>query len=202
MELTGQGNTRPDVPPVCCFHVYPQAPHVLPAGDHHARSKRLQDKMVANLAMAKDRLALLGECSDTPRFKLRWLMITNSIYVSGYDAEGQHHPPCFTEATLESKRRSSPPKSSNHVLPQPKLVPKCQPAVKGVSTNSRPCAGVRPPSRPGDPKVTLLNPFSCPAVFHVNMCDSEEGNVMPFPFSARSPRGWPKLRRSNLSRGT
>lgn len=95
VELTGQGNTRntrPDVPPVCCLHVYPHAPHVLSAGDHHARSKRLQDKMVANLAMAKDRLALLGEWSDIPRFKLRLLIFTNSIYVGGYDTEGQHSP--------------------------------------------------------------------------------------------------------------
>uniref|UniRef100_A0A3Q3VYM6 microtubule-severing ATPase n=1 Tax=Mola mola TaxID=94237 RepID=A0A3Q3VYM6_MOLML len=61
-------------------------------GDHHARSKRLQDKMVANLAMAKDRLALLGEWSDIPRFKLRLLIFTNSIYVGGYDTEGQHSP--------------------------------------------------------------------------------------------------------------
>uniref|UniRef100_A0A672Z918 microtubule-severing ATPase n=1 Tax=Sphaeramia orbicularis TaxID=375764 RepID=A0A672Z918_9TELE len=31
-------------------------------GDQYERSKRLQDKMVNNLSMAKDRLALLGEC--------------------------------------------------------------------------------------------------------------------------------------------
>lgn len=85
-------------------------------GDQYDRSKRLQDKMVTNLTMAKDRLALL-------------------------------------ESTLGSKRRSDP-KMSNHVLPQPKPVPKSQPGVAGVSTNFRPSSAVRPPSRPTDPKGT------------------------------------------------
>uniref|UniRef100_A0A665WB50 microtubule-severing ATPase n=1 Tax=Echeneis naucrates TaxID=173247 RepID=A0A665WB50_ECHNA len=61
------------------------------------RAKRLQDKMVKNLTMAKDRLALLGNLS------------TEDQCCS-----------CFTEATLESKRRRHP---------QPKPVPKSQPAV-------------------------------------------------------------------------
>ncbi|XP_070771760.1 spastin-like isoform X2 [Enoplosus armatus] len=86
-------------------------------GDQYDRAKRLQDKMVANRTMAKDRLALL-------------------------------------EATLASKRRSDPQKTSNHVLPQPKPVPKSQPAVRAVSMNIRPSTAVRPPSRPTDPKVT------------------------------------------------
>ncbi|XP_044069166.1 spastin-like isoform X2 [Siniperca chuatsi] len=86
-------------------------------GDQYDRAKRLQDKMVANLTMAKDRLALL-------------------------------------EATLASKRRSDPQKTSNHALPQPKPAPKSHPAVRGVSTNTRPTPAVRPPSRPADPKVT------------------------------------------------
>lgn len=86
-------------------------------GEHYDRAKRLQDKMVTNLTMAKDRLALL-------------------------------------EATMAAKRRSDPQKTSNHVLPQPKPVPKSQPAVRGVSTNIRPSSAVRPSSRSTDPKVT------------------------------------------------
>ncbi|XP_010728178.1 spastin [Larimichthys crocea] len=59
------------------------------------------------------------------------------------------------DATLASSRRNSdPPKTSNHVHPQPKSVPKSQPAVRGVSTNIRPSTAVRPPSRPTEPKVT------------------------------------------------
>lgn len=86
-------------------------------GEQYERAKRLQDKMVTNLTMAKDRLALLEE-------------------------------------TMASKRRSNPPKPSNDALPQPKPGPKSQPAVRGVSTNSRPSTVVRPPSRTADQKVT------------------------------------------------
>ncbi|XP_069395220.1 spastin isoform X2 [Paralichthys olivaceus] len=83
-------------------------------GDQYDRAKRLQDKMVNNLTMANDRLALL-------------------------------------EATLASKCRYEPKKPSNHVLQQPKPVPKSQP---GVSANTRPSSAVRPPSRSTDAKVT------------------------------------------------
>ncbi|XP_053292672.1 spastin isoform X2 [Pleuronectes platessa] len=81
-------------------------------GDQYDRAKRLQDKMVNNLTMANDRLALL-------------------------------------EATLASKWRYEPKKPSNHVLQQPKPVPKSQP---GVSTNTRPSTAVRPPARSTDTK--------------------------------------------------
>ncbi|XP_075933144.1 spastin isoform X1 [Anarhichas minor] len=87
------------------------------AGEQYDRSKRLRDKMVTNLTMARDRLALL-------------------------------------EATMASKRRSNPLKTSNHDLPQPKPVPKSQPAARGVPTNIRPSTFVRPPSRSTDPKLT------------------------------------------------
>uniref|UniRef100_A0A8D3AD21 Fidgetin-like protein 1 n=1 Tax=Scophthalmus maximus TaxID=52904 RepID=A0A8D3AD21_SCOMX len=81
--------------------------------DQYDRAKRLQDKMVNNLTMAKDRLALLGK---------------------------------LLSATLQE-----PKKSSDHVVPQPKPVPKSQP---GVSTNTRPSTAVRAPVRSIDPKVT------------------------------------------------
>ncbi|XP_076022225.1 spastin [Genypterus blacodes] len=86
-------------------------------GEHYNRAKRLQDKMVNNLTMAKERLALL-------------------------------------EATLASKRRSASLRAPSHTLPQPKPVPKSQPAGGGVSTNFRPSTCVRAPSRPSDIKVT------------------------------------------------
>ncbi|KAM8859927.1 spastin isoform 2-T2 [Spinachia spinachia] len=85
-------------------------------GEQYNRSKRLQDKMVTNLTMAKDRLALLEE-------------------------------------TMASKRRSNP-QASNCDLPQPKPVPKSQPAARVVSSNTRPATFVRPASRHPDPKVT------------------------------------------------
>lgn len=87
------------------------------AGEQYDRAKRLQDKMVTNLTMAKERLALL-------------------------------------EATMASRRRSDPQKTSDHNLPQPKPVPKSQPAARGVSSNTRPSTVFRPPSRSTEPKVT------------------------------------------------
>uniref|UniRef100_A0A668UY26 microtubule-severing ATPase n=1 Tax=Oreochromis aureus TaxID=47969 RepID=A0A668UY26_OREAU len=82
-------------------------------GEQYDRAKRLQDKMVTNLTMAKDRLTLL-------------------------------------ETTLASKRRNDPQGTSRHALPQPKSVPKSQPA--GVSTTIRPSTPVRPSSRLTDAK--------------------------------------------------
>ncbi|XP_041803254.1 spastin-like [Chelmon rostratus] len=86
-------------------------------GEQYERAKRLQDKMICNLTMAKDRLALL-------------------------------------DATLASKRSCDPQKTSNHVLPQAKPVPKSQPAGRGMSTTVRPSSAVRPSSRPAEAKVT------------------------------------------------
>ncbi|XP_040906576.1 spastin isoform X2 [Toxotes jaculatrix] len=85
-------------------------------GEHYDRSKRLQDKMVNNLTMAKDRLSLL-------------------------------------EATLASKLKHDPKRTSNHNALQPKPVPKSQPAVPAVSTKLRPSTAVRPVART-DSKVT------------------------------------------------
>lgn len=78
---------------------------------------------------------------------------------------------------MKSKKSSYPPKTSNHVLPQPKPAPKSQPAMRGVSTNIRPSTTVRPPSRPTDARVTLLNTFSCPVVFCFIMSDSKVCNA-------------------------
>lgn len=76
----------------------------------------------------------------------------------------------FAEATLKSKKSSYPPRTSNNTLPHPKPAPKCQPAVR-QSTNIRPSTTVRPPSRPADPKVTLLNTFELLVVFSSSMSD-------------------------------
>uniref|UniRef100_A0AAX7TJK6 microtubule-severing ATPase n=1 Tax=Astatotilapia calliptera TaxID=8154 RepID=A0AAX7TJK6_ASTCA len=84
-------------------------------GEQYDRAKRLQDKMVTNLTMAKDRLTLL-------------------------------------ETTLASKRKNDPQGTSRHALPQPKSVPKSQPA--GVSTTIRPSTPVRPSLRLTDAKTT------------------------------------------------
>uniref|UniRef100_A0A8C3AIU4 Fidgetin-like protein 1 n=1 Tax=Cyclopterus lumpus TaxID=8103 RepID=A0A8C3AIU4_CYCLU len=95
-------------------------------GEQYDRAKRLQDKMVTNLTMAKDRLTILGKwhcgCLTWPR--LDW-----------------------TKATMASKR-SNPQKTSS--LPQPKPVPKSQHAVTprvGKAQNGKPTAGKQPPKR-------------------------------------------------------
>uniref|UniRef100_A0AAQ4Q726 microtubule-severing ATPase n=1 Tax=Gasterosteus aculeatus aculeatus TaxID=481459 RepID=A0AAQ4Q726_GASAC len=77
------------------------------AGEQYDRSKRLQDKMVTNLTMARERLALLG----------KW-----------HRAEYEF-PSRFTEETMASKRRSNPQRTPSRDLPQPKPVPKSQPAA-------------------------------------------------------------------------
>ncbi|KAF3705824.1 Spastin [Channa argus] len=58
------------------------------------------------------------------------------------------------EATCASEGRNYIQKTSNHVLPQHKPVPKSQPAVHGGCTNFRSSTTVRPASRCTDPKVT------------------------------------------------
>ncbi|KAK2824103.1 hypothetical protein Q5P01_021278 [Channa striata] len=87
-------------------------------GEQYDKAKRIQDKMVNNLTMAKDRLAVLGKDK------------------------------------LASQRRNDPQKTSNHVLPHQKAVPKSQPAVHGECTNLRPTTPVRPASRSTNPKAT------------------------------------------------
>ncbi|CAF89443.1 unnamed protein product [Tetraodon nigroviridis] len=99
-------------------------------GDQYERARRLQDKMVTNLSMAKDRLALLGR---------------SSLY--------SFSQCLFSESTLESKRSSLPRQTSNHVLPQAKAVPKSQPAARGAATN-RALPTVRHASKFTDSKVS------------------------------------------------
>uniref|UniRef100_G3NKK2 Fidgetin-like protein 1 n=1 Tax=Gasterosteus aculeatus aculeatus TaxID=481459 RepID=G3NKK2_GASAC len=77
-------------------------------GEQYDRSKRLQDKMVTNLTMARERLALLGKWH---RGCFAWLK-------SG-----------LVEETMASKRRSNPQRTPSRDLPQPKPVPKSQPAA-------------------------------------------------------------------------
>lgn len=116
------------------------------AGDQYERAERLQKKMIANLAMAKDRLALLGSLTEN-RKHIKFLL--------SHIGTGDQYICLFlsAEATLKSERASSPPQTSNHTLPQPKHAPRCQPTVR-PSTNTR-----RPTSRPADQKVTLLITF-------------------------------------------
>lgn len=60
VEINGQGNmqTYTKCAELTCFILIH---HVLLTGEQYDRAKRLQDKMVTNLKMAKDRLALLGK---------------------------------------------------------------------------------------------------------------------------------------------
>lgn len=134
-------------------------PFVL-AGDQYERAERLQKKMIANLAMAQDRLALLGLLSENLKHitSLPPLLLACRhwwyVYFCLFSAE----------ATLESERASSPPQTSNHSLSQPKPAPKCQPTVR-PSTNVRPPSAARPPYRPPDQKVTLLSIYEPRSVF-------------------------------------
>uniref|UniRef100_A0A3Q3IMG3 Spastin n=1 Tax=Monopterus albus TaxID=43700 RepID=A0A3Q3IMG3_MONAL len=104
------------------------------AEDQYDRAKRLKDKMVNNLTMAKDRLTLLGKMLN-------------------------ECPVLFTETSLASKKSSAPPKTSNHALPQPKPAPKSQPTVRGLSTNIKPGRAV---PRSTDPKVGCLAIYLSP----------------------------------------
>lgn len=54
------------------------------AGDQYERAERLQKKMIANLAMAKDRLALLGSLTEN-RKHIKFLLSrigTGDQYIS------------------------------------------------------------------------------------------------------------------------
>lgn len=66
VEITGQGDIETNIQMTWCevLTCFSLMVHVLLAGDQYERAKRLQDKMVANRTMAKDRLALLGKLSD------------------------------------------------------------------------------------------------------------------------------------------
>lgn len=61
IELTGQGITNTSRYALSCQSAVTSYSVYFLAGEHYDRAKRLQDKMVTNLTMAKDRLTLLGE---------------------------------------------------------------------------------------------------------------------------------------------
>uniref|UniRef100_A0A8C5E8Y4 Fidgetin-like protein 1 n=1 Tax=Gouania willdenowi TaxID=441366 RepID=A0A8C5E8Y4_GOUWI len=112
-------------------------------GDHNERAKRLQDKMVTNLKMARDRLALLG--------KEHFVCMIHLKYV--YGPVLRNFKSCtfsFTETTMASKRRSDQQRTTNHFLPQSKA--KSQPGIAGVSSNVRHSTTPRSQSRPFDTK--------------------------------------------------
>lgn len=156
--------------------MYAQTSCVFAAPDRE-RAKRLQDKMVNNLTMAKDRLALLGRCCFGCLTCCR-LDHVNIDHVNVTQAENQYCP-CFTEATLASKRRLNP---------QPKPVARSHTTVPG---NIRPSTAVRPPPRPADPKV-------CPTFTLVSSTDELCTHMEMFfvsvkvtPRSARAQNGKP-----------
>ncbi|CAL8258048.1 unnamed protein product [Lota lota] len=109
-------------------------------GDQYERTKRLQDKMVTNLNMAKERLSLLGKCILVLYFIYMFLFYFNS-----------------TEATLASKRGFPAPRGSQNGGSQPASQPKQAskgPATAGsVSSQVRPSTTGRPAPRTSIPKV-------------------------------------------------
>uniref|UniRef100_A0A8C7IHX2 microtubule-severing ATPase n=1 Tax=Oncorhynchus kisutch TaxID=8019 RepID=A0A8C7IHX2_ONCKI len=92
-------------------------------GEHCDRSKRLQTKMINNLTMAKDRLALLGQLSD--------------------DVEN-----VVLDCTLASKTSHSPQSPPGH-LPTPpvSVLSKVVPRAAGRGQNGRPAASKEPQKR-------------------------------------------------------
>uniref|UniRef100_A0A8C5BUB8 microtubule-severing ATPase n=1 Tax=Gadus morhua TaxID=8049 RepID=A0A8C5BUB8_GADMO len=110
-------------------------------GDQYERTKRLQDKMVTNLDMAKERLSLLGKCI----LALVELLNVNIIIFSIYS----------TEATLESTRGLPAPRSPQNGGSQP--APLTKPAPKGPALAGGASSQVRP-SPPGRPAPRTINP--------------------------------------------
>ncbi|KAJ0066769.1 hypothetical protein NL108_002315, partial [Boleophthalmus pectinirostris] len=109
-------------------------------GDQYERAKRLQDKMVNNLTMAKDRLVLLGGLFISSPI-LHWITLNSSLP--------------FIETTLASKQRSDSQRTSaSFFSTQPKPVPKSQPPSRSALSNIRPSSTVRSTSRTNDFKVT------------------------------------------------
>uniref|UniRef100_A0A3P8W5L4 microtubule-severing ATPase n=1 Tax=Cynoglossus semilaevis TaxID=244447 RepID=A0A3P8W5L4_CYNSE len=91
---------------------------VTDSGDHYERAKRLQDKMINNLSMAKDRLALLVKKLFSIQVpKVTVLVITIIVM---YLLLNIHHilMSCTTETTLASKSKNVPKKTSNPVTPK------------------------------------------------------------------------------------
>uniref|UniRef100_A0A672ZA25 microtubule-severing ATPase n=1 Tax=Sphaeramia orbicularis TaxID=375764 RepID=A0A672ZA25_9TELE len=136
-------------------------------GDQYERSKRLQDKMVNNLSMAKDRLALLGEShlcfsfhflfSPSPSIlvPLIFSFINSNIILFWSERRLKFSLVLvLTEATLASKG-SEAPRSPPLCPAPPKSAPKTQPAARGLSSNLRPSTTIRPASRLSDTKVRV-----------------------------------------------
>uniref|UniRef100_A0A3P8YQ76 Fidgetin-like protein 1 n=1 Tax=Esox lucius TaxID=8010 RepID=A0A3P8YQ76_ESOLU len=107
-------------------------------GEQYDRAKRLQTKMITNLTMAKDRLALLGQLIGDIENGLRLAYIMTS----------------HSEGASASKRRTSPPR-----LPTPPTRPsglKGQPGP-GLSANRcKPSSTIKPgSSRTNNVKVSI-----------------------------------------------
>ncbi|CAL8300123.1 unnamed protein product [Merluccius merluccius] len=119
------------------------AVEVTAEGDQYERTRRLQDKMVSNLNMAKERIVVLGLMPIPTKVValLNQILILNISYHS-------------TEATLASKRKSLPaprvPQSGGSPAHQAKPASKGLAAASGVSSQVRPS---RPPSRPSNLKA-------------------------------------------------
>uniref|UniRef100_A0AAZ3PA13 microtubule-severing ATPase n=1 Tax=Oncorhynchus tshawytscha TaxID=74940 RepID=A0AAZ3PA13_ONCTS len=143
-------------------------------GEHCDRSKRLQTKMINNLTMAKDRLALLGSLSVHPLshpLSLSVLSLSTSLSPSSLS----HHPlspsslshplsvlslspsvslslclslSLATEGTSASKTSHSPQSPPGH-LPTPpvSVLSKVVPRAAGRGQNGRPAASKEPQKR-------------------------------------------------------
>ncbi|XP_041866576.1 spastin-like [Melanotaenia boesemani] len=94
-------------------------------GDQYARSKRLQDKMVSNLTMAKDRLALI-ETTLASKKRGGPQQSSNQPSMSGASSK------CKTPAAVRSPTRP----------PEPKVTPRI-----GKPPNGKPAAAKQPPKR-------------------------------------------------------
>uniref|UniRef100_A0A8C5E9S0 Fidgetin-like protein 1 n=1 Tax=Gouania willdenowi TaxID=441366 RepID=A0A8C5E9S0_GOUWI len=122
-------------------------------GDHNERAKRLQDKMVTNLKMARDRLALLGKehfvCMlfSSNLFNLIYLKcmpsvesVTEKSYVSKVTSQYIHHQSLGVSYLFNciSHKTSKHPIMSFHTQGIPRV---------GKAQNGKPAAVKQPPKR-------------------------------------------------------
>uniref|UniRef100_A0A8C7IFA6 microtubule-severing ATPase n=1 Tax=Oncorhynchus kisutch TaxID=8019 RepID=A0A8C7IFA6_ONCKI len=122
-------------------------------GEHCDRSKRLQTKMINNLTMAKDRLALLGQVSLSilayslsPSVSLHPLSLTLCLSPSSLSPSSLSHPLSLSVLCLSPSSLSHHPLSPSS-LSHPRVLSKVVPRAAGRGQNGRPAASKEPQKR-------------------------------------------------------
>uniref|UniRef100_A0A8C4IV06 Fidgetin-like protein 1 n=1 Tax=Dicentrarchus labrax TaxID=13489 RepID=A0A8C4IV06_DICLA len=111
------------------------------AGEQYDRAKRLQDKMVNNLTMARDRLSLLGQCCSCVLQRKHWRL--RGGVTPRRPQIIFHNQSLSLKASLRCER--CPPTSGPPLLSDPRLNP-VTPRM-GKAQNGKPSAVKQPPKR-------------------------------------------------------